>query len=157
MGYGQQTPESLQERTEGLGHQLRRTDNQARFTVYDLAGGAPTAVGTTAFQVDHRHRIAEYFILLGDAASRGCGIGTEATRLTLDYAFHITNLACVHLTVLAPNVGAVRAYEKAGFRHVGLRRQSGYWLGERVDEVIMDAIPADFPGPSAIKQQLGKQ
>ena len=25
VGYGQQTPESLEERTEGLGHQLRRS------------------------------------------------------------------------------------------------------------------------------------
>lgn len=154
VGYGQQTPESLEERTEGLHHQLRRTDNQARFTVYDLSTDTPAPVGTTALQIDHHHRVAEFYILLGDQASRGRGIGTEATRLTLDYAFHVTNLECVHLTVLAPNVAGIRAYEKAGFRRIGERRRSGYWLGDRVNEVLMDAIREDFPGPSVVRNLI---
>lgn len=84
-------------------------------------------------------------------ASRGNGIGTDATRLTLDYAFHITNLRCVYLSVLSPNTAAIRAYEKAGFRKIGERRQSGYWLGQPANETLMDAIPADFPGPSVVR------
>lgn len=99
--------------------------------------------------IHHRWRNAEFFILLGEDG-RGRGLGTEATRLTLDYALHITNLANVHLSVLAPNVAGVRAYERAGFRRIGSRRQSGYWLGGRCDEVLMDAVPIDFPGPSAV-------
>ena len=51
----------------------------------------------------------------------------------------------------APNAGAVKAYEKAGFRTIGERRRSGLWLGQRVNEVLMDAIPEDFPGPSVVK------
>lgn len=103
--------------------------------------------------IRHRWRNAEFFILLGDAG-RGRGIGTEATRLTLDYAFHITNLRNVHLTVLEPNTAGIRAYEKAGFRKIGERRQSGYWLSQRCNEVLMDAIPADFPGPSLVKHMM---
>lgn len=33
-------------------------------------------------------------------------------------------------------------------------RRSGYWLGERVDEVFMDAISGDFPGPSVVKNAV---
>ena len=40
----------------------------------------------------------------------------------------------------------------AGFRRIGERRDSGYWLGRRVNETLMDAIPADFPGPSAVRR-----
>lgn len=59
--------------------------NQARFTIYDLAGSEPVPVVTTDLVIQHRWRNAEFFILLGDAG-RGRGIGTEATRLTLDYS-----------------------------------------------------------------------
>lgn len=154
-GYGQQTPESLTSRTEGIGYQVKNTDNQARFTIYDLTDDKPVPVGTSALVIEHKNRIAEFFILIGDAEHRGRGVGSTATRLTLDYAFHITHLRCVYLTVLAPNVAGIRAYEKAGFRKIGERRQSGYWLGQPVNEVCMDAIPADFPGPSVVKTLLG--
>ena len=155
VGYGQQTPESLEERTEGLGYQLKRSAGQARFTIYDVTGSAPEPVGTTALTIDHPRRTAEFFILVGEDTATGKGIGTEATRLTLDYAFHITNLRCVYLSVLALNIHAIKAYEKAGFRRIGERRLSGYWLGEPANELFMDAVAADFPGPSLVKQLAG--
>lgn len=156
VGYGRQTPDSLDSRREGYQHQARGTDDQLRFTVYDLTGDRPVPVGTTAVLIDHHVRTGEFIIQLGENASRGKGIGTEATRLTLDYAFHITNLRCVYLSVLAPNMAAIHAYEKAGFRKIGERRQSGYWLGQRVNEVLMDAIPEDFPGPSVVKSIVSR-
>jgi diamine N-acetyltransferase len=153
-GYGRQTPESLDERTAGLDSQMRHSMNQARFTVYDLTGTDPTPVGTTDLLIQHRWRNAEFFILLGEAG-RGRGLGAEATLLTLDYAFHVTNLDNVYLTVLAPNKAGIRAYERAGFRKIGERRQSGYWLGEKCNEVLMDAVPAEFPHPSVVKHVVG--
>src|SRR5207248_10443428 len=150
-GNGRQTPESLDERTAGLDSQMRHSMNQARFTIYDTTKDEPSPVGTTDLVIQHRWRTAEFFILLGEEG-RGRGIGTEATRLALDYAFHVTNLLNVYLTVLSPNTAAIRAYEKAGFRVIGERRQSGCWLGRRVSEVLMDAIPTDFPGPSVVSQ-----
>nr|BFF02961.1 GNAT family protein [Streptoalloteichus tenebrarius] len=153
VGYGRQTPESLEARTEGYQHQARGTDDQLRFTVYDVTS-TPVPVGTSSILIDHHVRTGEFFIMLGDPARRGNGIGTEAIRLTLDYAFHVTNLACVYLSVLAPNTTAIKAYERAGFRRIGERRNSGYWLGQRVNEVLMDAVPDDFPGPSAVKDLL---
>ncbi len=151
IGYGRQTPDSLENRREGLDHQMRGTDDQLRFTVYDLTSPVPTPVGTSAVLIDHHVRTGEFVIQLGSTGSRGKGIGTQATHLTLDYAFHISQLQCVYLSVLAPNTAAIRAYEKAGFRRIGERRQSGYWLGQRVNEVLMDAIPADFPGSSVVR------
>ncbi|MBE1531814.1 GNAT family N-acetyltransferase [Actinomadura algeriensis] len=150
IGYGRQTPDSLDNRREGYQHQARGTDDQLRFTVYDLTTATPTPVGTTAVLIDHHVRTGEFIIQLGPGF-RGKGLGTEATRLTLDYAFHVTALKCVHLSVLSPNVNAISAYERAGFRRIGERRDSGYWLGQRVNETLMDAVPADFRGPSAVR------
>ncbi|MGW8329910.1 GNAT family N-acetyltransferase [Streptomyces sp. NPDC055897] len=152
VGYGRQSPESLEARTEGMTHQLR--GENIRFTVYDLSNDTPTPVGVTTLLPDHSVRTAEYVIMLAPEA-RGRGLGTAATRLTLDYAFHITNLRMVWLKVLAPNTAGIRAYEKAGFHTVGALREAGYWLGDVCDEVIMDALAKDFTGPSTVRTALG--
>ncbi|WP_443043091.1 GNAT family N-acetyltransferase [Streptomyces sp. NBC_00370] len=150
IGYGRQAPESLEARTEGMAAQLR--GGNIRFTVYDTTAETPTPVGVTTLLPDDSVRTAEYVVMLAPEA-RGRGFGTRATRLTLDYAFHITNLRMVWLKVLAPNTAGVRAYEKAGFKPAGRLREAGYWLGTTCDEILMDALATDFTGPSALKQQ----
>ncbi|MFC8824870.1 GNAT family N-acetyltransferase [Streptomyces sp. NPDC057137] len=149
VGYGRQSPESLEARTEGMAHQLR--GENIRFTIYDLSSGAPTPAGVATLLPDHSVRTAEYVIMLASEA-RGHGLGTAATRLTLDYAFHITNLRMVWLKVLAPNTAGIRAYEKSGFRVAGTLREAGYWLGEVCDEVVMDALAKEHTSTSAVRK-----
>lgn len=115
----------------------------ANFTIYDLSDGAP--VGTCALMdISHRHRRAKFGILLGER--RGQGLGTEATRLTLDWGFNVLSLVNVLLEVYPWNAGAIRAYEKAGFRLVGRRRQALLHHGRRWDEILMDALASEFTG-----------
>jgi diamine N-acetyltransferase len=148
LGYGRQIPDSLENRTEGYGHQVRSSLNQLRFTVYDAQPDPePEPAGLASLLIDHQVRTAEFLILLAPAA-RGRGLATETTRLVLDYGFHITALRMIWLKVLEPNVPAIRAYRAAGFRPAGRLRQSGYWLGQSCDELIMDVLPEDYPGPS---------
>lgn len=150
IGYGRQIPESLEARVAGYESQARSMANQTRFTVYDLTcEGGPRPVGTTALRIDHYVRTAEYVVLLGPDG-RGRGLAREATLLTLDYGFHITNLRAVWLKVLEHNTAGIRAYERAGFKPVGMLRRSGYWLGAECDELIMDALADEFPGPSTV-------
>ncbi|MGH3908252.1 MAG: GNAT family N-acetyltransferase [Pseudonocardiaceae bacterium] len=151
IGYGRQTPESLESRIEGYASQARSMGNQERFTVYDLtADDGPRPVGTTALRIDHYVRTAEYVILLG-SEGRGRGLATDATWLTLDYGFHITQLRAIWLKVLEHNTAAIRAYQAAGFKEVGRLRRSGYWLGAECDEIIMDTVSDEFPGPSVAR------
>jgi diamine N-acetyltransferase len=124
----------------------------AHFTVHELANGQP--IGTTGlFRMHARHRNAVFGIMLGE--SRGQGHGTEATRLTLDWGFHVLALRNVLLEVLAWNSAAIRAYEKAGFRRIGARRNAVLSWGERCDEILMDAIPEDFESPVLRAQRDG--
>lgn len=153
LGYGKQIPESIENRTDGFVSQARHSQNQARFTVYDIRVDEPQPVGLTTLLIDHQVRTAEYIAVLAPEA-RGGGVGTQATYLTLDYAFHLTGLVMVWLKVLEPNTAGIRAYQKAGFKPAGRLRNSGYWLGQRVDELIMDAVPADFTSPSAVRTTL---
>lgn len=146
LGFGRQIPESLESRTAGIDVQL---GNSAfpRFTVYELATCQP--VGKTSLTTDDVTRSAEFVINIAPEA-QGKKFGTEATWLTLDYAFHLASLRMVWLKVLEPNIGAIKAYEKAGFKPAGRLRRAGHWLGELCDELFMDALPVEFPGQSVV-------
>jgi RimJ/RimL family protein N-acetyltransferase len=124
----------------------------AHFTIYDRADLRP--VGTTALMaIDHRNGRARFGILLGER--RSSGLGTEATRLALDWAFTILGLRNVLLEVLPWNTRAIRAYEKAGFRRIGARREAIVSLGERTDEILMDAVASEFTGSVLRPRELG--
>lgn len=155
VGYNRQTPQPVEATREILytGY-ARSSDRQIHFTVYDVSGAEPTPVGIALLYIDPMRRNGEYVVSLGEQDSRGKGVGAEATWLVLDYGFHVTNLRCIYLTVMEPNEGAIKAYERAGFKRMGLRRNSNQWLGQTVNEVLMDAIPEEFPGPSLVKQHF---
>src|SRR4051794_13417937 len=102
------------------------------FTVYDRADDAP--IGTAGlFRISYVHSNAVFGIAIGDR--RGRGLGTEATRLTVEWAFRTLGLRNVMLAALAWNEGALRAYEKAGFRRIGVRRAADMSRGGRADVV----------------------
>ena len=116
------------------------------FTVYDRGDSAP--VGTAGlFGISHAHGFADFAIYLGER--RGQGLGTEATRLALDFAFHVLQLRNVLLETLEWNVAGLTAYERAGFRRIGVRRGARVSRGRPTDIVLMDAVPEDF-GPSVL-------
>jgi RimJ/RimL family protein N-acetyltransferase len=100
-------------------------------------------VGMTCFWgIDLHNRRAHLGIGLGEE-HRGRGIGTDATRVMLRYAFRDRGLHRVQLEVLATNSAALRAYKKAGFREDGRMRQSAWVRGEFVDEVYMSVLATD--------------
>jgi diamine N-acetyltransferase len=121
-------------------------DGSVRFLVYERASLRP--IGTTNLDsIDRHHRKAEFGISIGERDCWGRGYGTEATRLTLDYAFTVLGLYSVVLYTAAYNERAVRAFARAGFREVGRRRQA-LRLGDRFhDEVVMDCLAAEFDSP----------
>ena len=116
------------------------------FTVYARPELRP--IGTASlFEVDHRSRSAEFGIFLGETDYRGKGYGMETTRLVLDYAFTVLGLHNVMLKVFDLNPAGKRAYEKAGFREFGRRRQSGRVGAELRDEIFMQCLSDGFESP----------
>jgi RimJ/RimL family protein N-acetyltransferase len=90
------------------------------------------------------HRTAEFGITIGDPGNRGRGYGTEATRLVLRWAFAELGVHNVWLDTVATNVGAIRAYEKAGFREIGRIREARRIGGGVADAVLMDCLATEF-------------
>lgn len=94
--------------------------------------------------IDWVHRRAHFGILIGDRESWGKGVGTEATRLTVEYAFTRLNLNRVDLGVYAEHEAAVRCYERVGFKVEGRMRQDLFHQGEYKDRLWMGLLRSEY-------------
>ncbi|HET8627041.1 MAG TPA: GNAT family protein [Thermomicrobiales bacterium] len=117
----------------------------AQFTIYERATWRP--IGIAELQgIDHRAQTATLVLFIGPPGCRGRGYGTETVRLMRDYAFDALGLHSLALTVFAYNRAGLRAYERAGFRECGRRRQAHLMGGRLWDEVHMECLAAEPSG-----------
>jgi len=95
-------------------------------------------------KLDPDNRSCSFRISLIGPRAFGRGLGSEATRLILDYAFTTVGLHRVELDVFDFNPRARHVYEKVGFRHEGTRRQALRWNNEWIDTHIMAIIAEEW-------------
>lgn len=86
------------------------------------------------------YRSWEFRILIFEPTALGRGIGTEATKLTVKYAFDRLNAHRVWLGVHEGNKGAIRAYKKAGFKLEGRLKDELYTFGKYSDAIRMGMV-----------------
>ena len=96
-------------------------------------------------ELDHiawRSGEAELRVRIGEPSLRGKGLGTEAVRLMLAYAFERLNLTRVYVRVLASNRQAIASYRKAGLKSEGFLTRS--IPGRSVRIVLMRILRDEF-------------
>jgi ribosomal-protein-alanine N-acetyltransferase len=125
-----------------LERSAQSTQVSAEFAIETLEG--VHIGGCSLREFNHVARSAEFAILIGEAAYRGKGYGTEATRLAVKIGFEEFNLNRIWLRVNANNIAGVRAYEKAGFVKEGLHRQYGFVGGSYYDAYTMAILRSDY-------------
>ncbi len=95
-------------------------------------------VGTVKLEyIDTAKGTADIAIMLGDRSVAGQGLGGEAMRILIDYAFGELGLREITLGVIAQHTGAVRAYEKLGFTETGRKHGAVTYNGETFDHLTM--------------------
>lgn len=94
--------------------------------------------------VDWKESHCIFGIAMGEKQYWSRGYGTKATKTILRYAFHEMNLHRVELEVFDSNKRAIRCYEKAGFRHEGVRRQVHFHNGQYHDSLRMSILRDEF-------------
>jgi RimJ/RimL family protein N-acetyltransferase len=97
--------------------------------------------------IDRDNHIATFRIALYGPDRFSKGMGTEATRLIVEFGFEILNLHKIELEVYAFNTRAKRVYDKIGFVEEGVRRDALLWEGERVDAIMMGLLRTEFLQP----------
>ena len=86
---------------------------------YAITDDSDEYIGTISLEdIDMENHHALYAICMR-SIYQSSGIGTEATELLFEIAFHELGLERVYLNVLSDNTHAKRFYEKVGFRYEG--------------------------------------
>jgi len=86
------------------------------------------------------HRFADIALVIGDKESWGKGYGTEAIKLVVDYAFNKLNLHRLNAGIYANNIGSIKAFEKAGFKDEGTRKNMRFFNGKYIDEKLYGIV-----------------
>lgn len=89
-------------------------------------------------------RQATVGLYLGNAESRGSGMGTDALRTLLTYLFDELGLHKARLYVHVENVPAVAVYDKLGFVEEGRLREHRYYGGRFNDFFAMGLLAREF-------------
>jgi len=89
-------------------------------------------------------RRARYAIGLFHPDFLGRGVGTEATKLVLQFAFRQLGLHRIDLRVLAHNERAIRCYRTCGFVEEGRERETALIDGIWHDDIIMGMLEDEF-------------
>lgn len=124
---------------------LKRPPEEQPLSIEIREGETWRLIGNCGFhKIDHRVRSAEVGIFIGDKSCWNQGYGTEVMRLLLKIGFETLNLNRIFLQVDEANVGAIRAYEKAGFVLEGRLRQATYREGVYADILLMSVLRSEY-------------
>lgn len=97
----------------------------------DVAFRESRFVGVTGLYDPYEvYRCYEFRIMIFDSEQVGKGIGQEATWLCTDYAFRRLNAHRVWLGVHEDNEGAIKCYEKCGYKWEGKLRDAIFAYGK---------------------------
>lgn len=98
------------------------------------------------YWIEWSHGAAHFTISIGKAEDRNKGLGGEAMRLLLRYAFHELNLHRLAAFVSSWNAEALRFFARFGFAEEFRRREALYILGQRCDQVGISLLKEEWHG-----------
>jgi len=118
-------------------------DESIQFTIC-LLGQNDSIGGVGLREVDRENASAEVSIFISKPAEWSKGLGTDAMRVMLDFAFGEMRLERVWLRVFDYNRRAARSYEKAGFVKEVLLRHDRFHRGKHHDTDLMAIVRPDW-------------
>lgn len=89
---------------------------------------------------DRRHGLADIGIIVGERSAWGRGFATDAISSLARYAFERLDVRKLTAGCYGPNVGSIRAFEKAGFRVEAVRPRHFLCEGEAVDGILLGRV-----------------
>lgn len=121
--------------------------------IIEVDGRAVGSVWLTPQDPSTHDRSARYRIGIFNRDYWGRGIGTEATRLVLRFAFEELGLHRIELRVIEYNLRAIRSYQKAGFVTEGVERETVLLDGQWYSDVRMAILEYEFRARPATMDQ----
>ena len=140
-------PQSLEETTSFVERQLVRkgTPDEGVFVIALRDDPGLEYIGAVGFHgISWRNRHCELGIVIGREDLLGKGLGAEAIRLALGFAFDFLNMHKVNLTVFEYNERGRRCYAGCGFKEEGRIREQRFYNGRYWDVIIMGITREEF-------------
>ena len=128
---------------ERLFEERERSSLDDSFAVHWEGEDEPVGVVSLA-NINQANLAADLSVIVGDEKDRDRGLGTEAIRILLEYAFEDLGLNRVGLSVFEFNETAIHAYEKLGFKREGRLRKAIWRDGEFHDAILMSVLARDW-------------
>ncbi|HUU77548.1 MAG TPA: GNAT family protein [candidate division Zixibacteria bacterium] len=142
---GPVVPHSREERIEWIKKtwEERSTQKGYTFAIEDIK--TKKLLGYASLKnVNTINRKATVSIAIFSEKNRGRGFGTDAMKVLLKIGFDYLNFHRIGLNVFDTNPQAIRVYEKAGFKKVGLLRDVDFVEGRYVNDVCMDILEHEW-------------
>lgn len=105
-------------------------------------------------RIDMVNGIAATWQIIGDNQFRGRGLGTDAKKLLLDYAFNTLRLEKIYAEIIAFNERSLHYNKKCGFREEGRLRNQIFREGKRHDLILLGILREEFAERSLRKGYL---
>lgn len=80
------------------------------------------------------NRSSSSFMIIGDPFYWNKNLGTEASRMMINYGFMELNLYKIYANIFEPNIGSWKVAEKDGFKLEGIQKRAIFIDGEYVDD-----------------------
>lgn len=141
-----QSAEQAQDSKELDTHRWYETRNEQtnRLDLAIYCKATQQYVGEVVFnEYDPHNKSVNYRIAIGEKG-RGRGLGTEATRLMVDYGFQELDLHRISLEVFDFNKRARYVYSSCGFVTEGRLRDTLFYNGEYHDSIIKSILRSDW-------------
>lgn len=92
------------------------------------------------FDYDPRNNRAGIGILIQNKDNRGKGLGSEALRLLINYAFTHLNLHQLYANIEGDNEASLKLFTNFGFQLIGIKKQWNLINGRYADESLFQLI-----------------
>ncbi len=113
------------------------------FAIHEEGEEEPIGV-ISLMNISEANASADLSIIVGEDRDRNRGLGTEAIRIILRYAFEDLDLNRVGLSVFEFNETAISAYEKLGFEREGRMERAVLRDGEYHDAILMRILASEW-------------
>lgn len=113
------------------------------FAIHEEGEEEPIGV-ISLMNINEANASADLSVIVGERKDRDKGLGTEAIRVILRYAFEELGLNRVGLSVFEFNEAAISAYEKLGFEQEGRMQRAIRRDGEYHDAILMRILDSEW-------------
>lgn len=124
---------------------LEGMNNSSGYAFYIVDKNKNEVIGIARLmRINFINRNAVMGMFIGEKDNQNRGVGTESTKLLLDFAFNVLNLRNIMVEIFSFNEGSLRMCKKCGFKEIGRRRKAIIYGKKEYDEVFMDILSEEF-------------